>query len=140
MDRIYDEGRNQGDYGHLDREALERRLRLAENACVMFGWIAAADDSPRDKAAHQVWSLWAWHVNRFGRYADPAAHPEHGPQRVVAGEVPGSAAVGWAVAGDQLRALAEAGYAVVSVLEPNDQHKPGRVPPSGLDWAACVGD
>jgi hypothetical protein len=70
----YDDGRNPQDYGGLCRDALEQRLRLAENACVMFGWTAGPDESPRAKAAHQVWSEWAHHVG--GGYTGPDEHPE----------------------------------------------------------------
>jgi hypothetical protein len=42
------------------------------------------------------------------------------PQRVMADELPGDGQQRWEAAGRQLAALAEHGYAVVSVVEPQE--------------------
>lgn len=70
----YDTGRNEQDYAGLTIAELLHRLRLAENVCVMTGWTAPSGDTDRDKAAHQVWSMWAHHVGR--PFTDPAQHPQ----------------------------------------------------------------
>lgn len=44
------------------------------------------------------------------------------PQRLLADQMPGPVDQRWDIAADQLRALAEHGYAVVSVLEPDQRN------------------
>jgi hypothetical protein len=61
-------------YAGLSRADLELRLRLAEDACVMYGWCASRDDSDRDKAARHLWMRWATLVG--SDYTSPRAHPE----------------------------------------------------------------
>jgi hypothetical protein len=46
-------------YASLSREALEQRLRVAEDICLMYGWSAERANSPREKAAVQLWQQWA---------------------------------------------------------------------------------
>jgi hypothetical protein len=59
-------------YQDLTREELEQRLKLAEDVCVMIGWTAVDDRSPRGKAAHELWKRWASHVG--SDFTGPAKH------------------------------------------------------------------
>lgn len=52
---------------------MRHRLRLAERLCLVFGW-TGIDDSPRGKAATQLWTEWAHHVG--DDFTGPEAHPE----------------------------------------------------------------
>lgn len=51
-------------YEHLSRDALEARLKVAEDVCVLAGWstldfgAAQWSGSERADAAHQMWSIW----------------------------------------------------------------------------------
>lgn len=60
------------DYSHLSRGDLERRLDVAEDALTMVGWTAAAGDTPRDKALHELWARW---TELPGVDTNPAANP-----------------------------------------------------------------
>jgi hypothetical protein len=46
-------------YGALSREALEARLRVAEDVCVLFGWTGGGEGSQRGDALTQLWMTWA---------------------------------------------------------------------------------
>lgn len=37
---------------------VEERLKAAEDLCVMFAWCASRNESPTDKAAHELWVRW----------------------------------------------------------------------------------
>lgn len=69
----YDADRNMLDYAHLTRAAIEYRLRLAENACVLAGWTVPNQQTRRAKAALQAWMAWSGHVG--GAYSGPDVHP-----------------------------------------------------------------
>jgi hypothetical protein len=60
-------------YANLSRQELERRLAAAERFCVVFGWTAAARDSDRDRAAHELWADW---VRVSGHPLSPRANPD----------------------------------------------------------------
>ena len=59
-------------YRNLTHEELEERLKLAEDVCVMIGWTAVNDHSPRGKAAHELWKKWANHVGP--EFTSPQQH------------------------------------------------------------------
>ena len=60
------------DYSALSREALERRLSLAEDVVTMFSWMGV-DYSDRGKAAHELWRRWLAVVP--DDFSDPKKHP-----------------------------------------------------------------
>lgn len=52
-------------YSHLSRDALEARLKVAEDVCVLAGWSTLDFGDEREwsgveraDAAHQMWSIW----------------------------------------------------------------------------------
>lgn len=56
--------------------ALRERLKLAEDACLMFGWSAGPGDSPRSKAATELWMRWAHSPLVPDDFTDPKQHPD----------------------------------------------------------------
>jgi hypothetical protein len=68
-------------YDHLSRDALEARLKVAEDVCVLAGWStldfgrAEWEGSDRAEAAHQMWSIWC-HMVGGSDALDPAKWPE----------------------------------------------------------------
>lgn len=53
--------------------ALRRRLALAESVCVLFGWTGVRGSTDRDKALHELWSMWS---DLPGADNSPEGNPE----------------------------------------------------------------
>lgn len=49
-------------YESLTRSEIEARLKLSEDVCVMLGWTRVHEESPREKAVHELWTRWAHEV------------------------------------------------------------------------------
>lgn len=70
-----------GRYSHLSRDALEARLKVAEDVCVLAGWSTLEfgrkewEGSERADAAHQMWSIWCSMVG-----GSDALIPENWPE------------------------------------------------------------
>lgn len=65
-------------YEAMSRDQLVARLKVAEDALVLIGWSSTRlgyFDSPRSKAAEQMWHLWCSMVGGPG-FCDPASHAD----------------------------------------------------------------
>lgn len=55
-------------------ESLRERLKLAEEVCILFGWLPARHrESEKDRLAHEAWSEWYEYVG--AELAGPRANP-----------------------------------------------------------------
>lgn len=61
-------------FAHLTRDQLERRLRAAEDVCLLSGWGGTIEGTERSKATTQLWMRWAEIVG--DSYLSPKVHPE----------------------------------------------------------------
>lgn len=58
----------------VNRGSLEARLEAAEAVCLMYGWSAVTNQTPRQRVTQELWRRWVGLVD--DDFLRPKAHPD----------------------------------------------------------------